>query len=36
MESTFRQEATLDQAIDFGLRQDEFEMIMEILVESLR
>jgi phosphoribosylformylglycinamidine synthase len=31
MESTLQQEATLDQAIDLGLRQDEFEMIKEIL-----
>ncbi len=31
MESTLQQEATLEQAIDLGLRQDEFEMIKEIL-----
>ena len=31
MESTLQQEATLDQAIDLGLRQDEFEMIKGIL-----
>jgi phosphoribosylformylglycinamidine synthase II len=31
MESTLQQEATLEQAIDLGLRQDEFEMIKGIL-----
>ena len=31
MESTLQQEATLEQAIDLGLRQDEFEMIKVIL-----
>ncbi len=31
MESTLQQEATLNQAIDLGLRQDEFEMIKRIL-----
>ena len=31
MESTLQQEATLEQAVDLGLRPDEFEMIKEIL-----
>ncbi len=31
MESTLQQEATLEQAIELGLRPDEFEMIKEIL-----
>jgi phosphoribosylformylglycinamidine synthase len=31
MESTLQKEATLEQAIDLGLRADEFEMIKEIL-----
>ncbi|MEY4604743.1 MAG: hypothetical protein RIT43_2035 [Bacteroidota bacterium] len=31
MESTINQEATLEQAIDLGLREDEFGMIKEIL-----
>lgn len=31
MESTLQQEATLEQAVDLGLRADEFEMIKEIL-----
>jgi len=31
MESTLNQEATLEQAIDLGLREDEFGMIKEIL-----
>jgi phosphoribosylformylglycinamidine synthase II len=31
MESTLQQEATLEQAIELGLRADEFEMIKEIL-----
>ena len=31
MESTLQQEATLEQAMDLGLRQDEFEMIKVIL-----
>ncbi len=31
MENTLQQEATLEQAIDLGLRADEFEMIKEIL-----
>jgi phosphoribosylformylglycinamidine synthase subunit PurL len=31
MESTIQQEATLEQAVELGLRPDEFEMIKEIL-----
>ncbi|MEN9997764.1 MAG: hypothetical protein RI922_754 [Bacteroidota bacterium] len=31
MESTLQQEATLEQAVDLGLRPDEFDMIKEIL-----
>jgi phosphoribosylformylglycinamidine synthase len=31
MESTLQQEATIEQAVDLGLRQDEFEMIKVIL-----
>jgi phosphoribosylformylglycinamidine synthase len=31
MESTLQQEATVEQAIELGLRADEFEMIKEIL-----
>lgn len=31
MESTLQQEATLEQAVELGLRPDEFEMIKEIL-----
>ena len=31
MESTLQQEATIEQAVDLGLRPDEFEMIKEIL-----
>jgi len=31
MESTLQQEATLEQAVDLGLRPEEFEMIREIL-----
>lgn len=31
MESTLHQEATVEQAVDLGLRADEFEMIKEIL-----
>ena len=31
MESTLQKEATLEQAIDLGLRTEEFEMIKEIL-----
>jgi phosphoribosylformylglycinamidine synthase II len=31
METTFQKEATLEQAIDLGLRAEEFEMIKEIL-----
>lgn len=31
MESTLQQAATLEQAVDLGLRPDEFEMICEIL-----
>ena len=31
MESTLNQEATLEQALDLGLREDEFGMIKEIL-----
>ena len=31
MESTLHQEATVEQAIELGLRADEFEMIKKIL-----
>lgn len=33
MESTLQKEATLEQAIDLGLRADEFEQIKGISVE---
>jgi phosphoribosylformylglycinamidine synthase len=31
MQSQYQQEATLQQALDLGLRADEFDMIKEIL-----
>ena len=33
MESTLQQEATLEQAVELGLRPEEFEMIKGILEE---